>query len=109
MPWGEHEGKAICDVPRSYLVWLRGREWLDPELAALVRSELRRRGERHLDAALIVSELEEALTQRIAEDPDLSHAVAGRVNDHWMETVQEVCLRHGIGEETELVIPKRGR
>jgi len=105
MPWGEHKGKAICDVPRSYLTWMRGLEDLAPELAAQVQSELRRRGERHVDAGTVIGDLDEEMTKRIAEDPEVSHEVAGRVNDHWLDVVEEIRQRHGIGEETTLVIP----
>jgi hypothetical protein len=107
MAWGKHAGKAISTLPRSYLTWLRSRDDLDPHLAAAVRIELRRRGERHLDAGAVVGELEEAMTVRIAEDPELSHELAAKLCDHWLEAVEEVCRRLGIGEETELVIPKR--
>lgn len=29
MPFGEHKGKPMMNVPSSYLDWLRGQKWID--------------------------------------------------------------------------------
>ena len=28
MPWGQHKGKTMADVPADYLDWLRDQDWL---------------------------------------------------------------------------------
>ncbi len=28
MPWGEHKGKKLGDIPAGYLLWLFGQPWI---------------------------------------------------------------------------------
>ena len=40
MPFGQHKGKRLDEVPAKYLDWLSGEDWLDktwPALAAYIR------------------------------------------------------------------------
>ena len=40
MPWGEHEGTKLDDVPASYLLWLLQQRWLAdwPGLYAYIKA-----------------------------------------------------------------------
>lgn len=55
MPFGEHKGKKMEDVPAQYLDWLRGQQWLykypqvkayieDPLTAKSIDYELKEKG-----------------------------------------------------------------
>jgi hypothetical protein len=108
LTFGKHAGRPLTDVPADYLRFLLGCDRLDPWLRPRVREELGRRGERYVPASAVLADLEETLTARVSEDEALSHEVAGRVSDHVLDAFEEVRQRHGIGSETELVIPARG-
>jgi uncharacterized protein (DUF3820 family) len=42
--FGKHKGKAVWDIPSDYLCWLERQDWVDPDLAWIIREELRSRG-----------------------------------------------------------------
>ncbi len=104
MPWGKHKGKSLGDLPRGYLSWVLGCDALTPELERAVKGELRRRGEKHLEAAEVLNAVEEEVTARVVEDPAVTHAVAALVGDHLLDAFEVVRARFGVGEETELVV-----
>lgn len=35
MPWGEHKGTRLEDVPASYLLWLYEQSWCEPKWPGL--------------------------------------------------------------------------
>lgn len=37
IPFGQHAGKALDDIPLSYLDWLYGQHWIRPELGQALR------------------------------------------------------------------------
>jgi hypothetical protein len=106
MTFGKFRGQLVADLPKYYLKWLLSAD-PEPWLASAVRAELSRRGQRFVNAALVVTDLEEEVTARVTADLLISHTVAGRVGDHLLDAFEAVRRRHQIGADTELVIPPR--
>jgi hypothetical protein len=104
IPWGKHRGKPLGVIPRSYLRWLVGLDSLAPELRSAIKTELGRRGQRFCPAERVLADLEEEITAAISNDPAIDHATAAVVGDIIMATFTLVCERHGIGQQTELMI-----
>ena len=104
LPFGKHRGKPLSAVPTGYLRWLQRSEDLESWLLGEVEAELARRGVRAVDAVLVLHHIEEEIYERISDDPDIDHALAGVVTDHVMEALESVRRRHGIGEVTTLTI-----
>jgi hypothetical protein len=103
--FGKHAGKRLCELPDGYLRWLlQNCNNLDPWLRPQVRAELGRRGQKFVPANLVLADLEETLTARIAEDPALPHGTAALVNDHVLAAFEEVRSRHQVVDETELML-----
>ncbi len=107
MQFGKYRGKPVADLPRGYLSWLLGCDALTPELGRAVQAELRRRGERYLEAAEVLNAVEEEVTARVVDDPGVPHDLAALVGDHLLDAFQAVRTRFGVGDETALVV--RGR
>jgi hypothetical protein len=105
MPFGKHRGRELIDLPTGYLRWLVRECNLDDELDRSVRAELARRGDRFVDAASVLADLEEEVTRRVSEDGQIGHDDAGRLADHVLEAFQAVRQRHGIGTTTQMVVP----
>jgi len=106
LTFGKHKHKPLPQVPTGYLRWcLAECHQLDPWLRSFVQSELKRRGERYVGAQAFIWEFEETLTAAIASDPGISVDLAGAIADHVMLAFEQVRQRHGIGDQTELVIP----
>jgi len=52
MPFGEHKGKALVNVPGSYLIWLYDNDFAKGRLATYIRQNmdaLRKEGNRFLN------------------------------------------------------------
>lgn len=106
LTFGKWKNQPLVRVPTGYLRWcLAECHQLDPWARSLVQAELRRRGERYVNASAFVWDCEETLTAAIASDPAIDLDTAGALADHVMTAFEEVRRRHGIGQETELVIP----
>jgi hypothetical protein len=104
MLFGKHREKSLADLPVSYLRWLAKCD-LDDWLERCVRAELSRRGERFVDAAAVVADIEEGGTRLVSGDDRIGHDDAGRLCDHLLSAFETVRRRHGIGAGTELVLP----
>jgi hypothetical protein len=74
-----------------------------------VQLELKARGERYLPAAVVLGDLEELIAEAVDADGRIGHGPAGLLSDCVMVAFDRLRERHGIGRETELVIPARGR
>src|SRR5262245_6076947 len=107
MPFGKHRGERIDRLDRGYLRWLLSCDNLTPWLAAEVRRELGRRGERYVDAGLVLGEIEQALESAVATDDRIDHDQAGLLLDHVLDVFEHVRTWHGIGQGTELVVAGR--
>src|SRR5688572_18176365 len=108
MTFGKHRGRAVADLPKGYLRWLLAEcDQIEPWLARVVRQELSRRGERYVEAEVVLSDLEETLTAAVAGNPAIDFDVAGVVADHVLTTFEAVRAKYGITADTELVVPPR--
>jgi uncharacterized protein (DUF3820 family) len=105
MPFGKYRGLDVEDVPTPYLRWCLREVNLDGGLHRAVEAELSRRGDRFVDAAAVLGDLEEEVTRRVSEDGQIGHDDAGRLADHVLEAFEAVRQRHGIGTATQMVIP----
>lgn len=106
IPFGKHQGKEISRLPLSYLKWLTTAD-IDPPLAAEVRDELARRGTKIVSARLVLSDVEETIYRMLDESPNLEHETCGVLSDIVLEATDEVRQRHGIRDETALLIEPR--
>jgi hypothetical protein len=104
MPFGKWRGRELTALPTGYLRWLVKACSLDDWLDLSVRAELERRGDRFVDAASVLADLEEELTRTVSEDDAIGHDDAGRLADHVLEAFEVVRRRHGIGHATQMVI-----
>src|SRR5262245_41818679 len=109
MPFGKHKGRPVRDLDTGYLRWALKECDLKPQLYDAVKSELRRRGERHVDAAAVLGDLEEELTARISDDDGVVHENAGILCDHVMMAFDVIRERWGISSVTELVVLAKER
>jgi hypothetical protein len=108
MPFGRHRGKCLTALPDGYLKWLLQHCDLEPWLLSEVRSEAARRGQKFAVADELLADLEERITQAVAEDGGIDHATAGRIGDHLLAAFQGVREDYGVVAETELMLkPQR--
>jgi hypothetical protein len=104
LPFGKHRGRDLRDVPLSYLRWAIGTCDLDPWTRQHVQAELQRRGTRFLPAAAVLADLEELIAEAVDADARITHAAAGLLTDCVLVAFEQLRAKHGIGQETELVI-----
>ncbi len=108
LPFGKHRGQPLSAVPVSYLRWLAGTaDNLDPWLRLHVQAALKERGERFLPAAAVLADLEELIAEAVDADDRINHASAGLLTDCVLVSFEQLRQRHGIGQQTELVVPAR--
>jgi len=113
IPFGQHRGKTLDELPLGYVKWLITADFAEAWLKQAASRELARRGERFVSAETVLAELEERLTRAVASDAGLSHEIAGRLADHVLAVFEVVRQRYGIGSATELDVgtrsPQRSR
>jgi hypothetical protein len=108
--FGKFKDSCISAVPTNYLRWvLASCERLDPWLRWRVQLELKARGERYLPAAVVLADLEELIAEAVDADGRIGHGPAGLLSDCVLTAFERLRERHGIGRETELVVPARGQ
>src|SRR5262245_7005106 len=90
MPWGKHRGRRLTELPTGYLKWLLNADDMDAWLLYEVKQELRRRGQRCVPAALVLADVEETVTRRVADDDNLDHDLCGILTDHLLDAFEEV-------------------
>src|SRR5204863_371322 len=79
----------------GYLRWLV--KSCDNEyLVGEAREELAWRGERWVDAAIVLRDIEEAVTARVSDDPNLDHEAAALVGDHLLDVFAAVRQLLGV-------------
>src|SRR5262249_10287977 len=100
------KNRHVSDVPTGYLRFLVEKfDGLKPWLRWHVEAELKRRGERYLPAEAVLADLGELLTVAVSAGEAFDHVVAAGVRDHVFQAFEELRQRHGIGTETDLVVP----